>query len=49
MPHVYIVTIGPGSNGTTACRAVSYRRMRQPDALRSCVDAGRACGATRVL
>ena len=23
MPHVYIVTTGPGSNGTTAWRAVS--------------------------
>src|SRR5437016_1616883 len=23
MPHVYIVTVGPGSNGTTSCRDVS--------------------------
>src|SRR5918998_1212917 len=27
MPHVYIVTSGPGVNGTTARRAVSYSRM----------------------
>src|SRR5436305_13122841 len=27
MPHVYIVTVGPGSNGTTASRAVSYKRI----------------------
>ncbi len=27
MPHVYMVTSGPGSNGTTAWRAVSYSRM----------------------
>src|SRR5207237_5915359 len=27
IPHVYIVTVGPGSNGTTAWRAVSYNRM----------------------
>ena len=27
MPQVYIVTIGPGSNGTTARRAVSYSRI----------------------
>src|SRR5436309_6319395 len=30
MPHVYIVTIGPGSNGTTSRRAVSYNRMLTP-------------------
>src|SRR5258708_6863308 len=27
MPHVYIVTTGPGSKGTTSRRAVSYSRI----------------------
>src|SRR5437588_13128202 len=26
MPQVYMVTVGPGSNGTTSWRAVSYKR-----------------------
>ena len=38
MPHVYIVTTGPGSNGTTSWRAVSYRRIGI--ARRSGLDAG---------
>src|SRR4051794_3640018 len=28
MPHTYMLTVGGGSNGTTAWRAVSYRRTR---------------------
>src|SRR6476660_5976621 len=27
MPHTYMLTRSPGTNGTTARRAVSYRRM----------------------
>src|SRR5215472_15741170 len=33
MPHEYMVTTGPGSKSTTACRGVSWRRItvRWPD------------------
>src|SRR5436190_21775654 len=43
MPHVYIVTVGPGSNGTTSRRAVSYRRT----GMRLQVEAGQANGSPR--
>ena len=47
MPHVYMVTTGPGSNGTTSRRAVSYSRIgsRRSDGSMP----GRARSAARVL
>src|SRR5690242_7257950 len=44
MPHVYMVTSGPGSNGTTTWRAVSWRRIRECMSIGRSVDPGEPRG-----
>src|SRR5207302_9614299 len=47
MPHVYMVTTGPGSKGTTARSAVSYSRT--VTASLAGVDAGHAYGGAGLV
>src|SRR5688572_21530620 len=44
MPHVYILTMGPGSNGTMSWRAVSKSQIIGTALLAGKLDAGEADG-----